>query len=47
MLAEPAGLEILGRDAEAGGDVLGHPVEPFALFGREGLVGIAFFKPCS
>ena len=45
MLAEPAGLEVRRLDGEAGGDVLGDAVEPFALFGREGVLGAALLEP--
>ena len=41
MLAEPAGLEVRRLDGEAGGDVLGDAVQPFALLGREGALRTA------
>ena len=45
MLAEPAGLEVRRLDGEAGRDVLGDAVEPFALLGCEGVLRAALLEP--
>ena len=45
MLPEPAVLKIVRLDGQAGGDMLGHAVQPFALLCREGFFCVVLHQP--
>ena len=45
VLAESAGFEVGGFAGVAGGDALGHTVQPFAQFGAEGGLRAALLQP--